>query len=354
MKKKPEKSEDLLLDESFLNYYFQKNDADVWEWEEFQEEFLESAAIINEAKATLNQLSLKWSEQQIREKFEVLLEQLKEEKEPKNENIRPFWKMYLSVAASVILVLSVTWGLSQSKVSPIYKELTLEKHLKEVVNETTKPMLVLLPDGSSVVLKENSRLSYPNKFNKEKREVFLDGEAFFEIAKNAKQPFLVYANEIVTKVLGTSFTITAKKGLNDIKVVVNTGKVSVYRLKEVQAKKVKSEVEGVLVTENQQIIFDKKETNFTKLLVDQPKVINQNNSNQFEFNDASAAIVFSVIQKAYGVNIVFDEELMKYCPITASLSEEPLLGKIELVCQAIEAEYEVLEGQIIISGKGCK
>ena len=141
---------------------------------------------------------------------------------------------------------------------------------------------------------------------------------------------------------------------NDIKVVVNTGKVSVYRLKEVQAKKVKSEVEGVLVTENQQIIFDKKETNFTKLLVDQPKVINQNNSNQFEFNDASAAIVFSVIQKAYGVNIVFDEELMKYCPITASLSEEPLLGKIELVCQAIEAEYEVLEGQIIISGKGCK
>ena len=215
-------------------------------------------------------------------------------------------------------------------------------------------MLVLLSDGSSILLKENSRLSYPKKFDDKKREVFLDGEAFFEIAKNPNQPFLVYANEIVTKVIGTSFSIVAKKGQRNINVSVNTGKVSVYSLKEVQSKKIKTEVKGVLVTENQQIVFDKKQTNFIKLLVDQPIVINQNNLHQFEFKDANAAEVFSVIQKAYSVNIVFDEEMLKNCPITASLIDEPLLGKIELVCQAIEAEYEVLEGQIVITGKGCK
>ena len=354
VKNKPEKLEDLLVNESFLNYYFQKNEADIWEWEEYQENFPSSIIPITEAKEALNKLSLKWSENQIREKFLVLKENLSESPVFKIEPKNKFSKVYFVAAASILLVLSIVWFYNQSSVSPIYKELTKEKNLIETVNETNKPMLVLLSDGSSILLKENSRLSYPKKFEDKKREVFLDGEAFFEISKNPNQPFFVYANEIVTKVIGTSFSIVAKKGQNDINVIVNTGKVSVYSLKEIQSKKIKSELEGVLVTENQQIVFDKKQTNFIKLLIDQPIVINQNNLHQFEFKDANAAEVFSVIQKAYSVNIVFDEEMMKYCPVTASLMDEPLLGKIELVCQAIEAEYEVLEGQIVITGKGCK
>lgn len=354
MKQKPVKLEDLLVNESFLNYYFQKNDADTWEWEEFQEDFPNSKILINDAKEALNKLSLKWTETQIREKFLVLSKQLSYSPVFKKKSKNPSTKVYFVAAASIFLVLSIVWFYNQSNVSPIYLELTHEKNLIETVNVTNQPMLVLLSDGSSILLKENSRLSYPKKFDDKKREVFLDGEAFFEIAKNPNQPFLVYANEIVTKVIGTSFSIVAKKGQRNINVSVNTGKVSVYSLKEVQSKKIKTELEGVLVTENQQIVFDKKQTNFIKLLVDQPIVINQNNLHQFEFKDANAAEVFSVIQKAYSVNIVFDEEMLKNCPITASLIDEPLLGKIELVCQAIEAEYEVLEGQIVITGKGCK
>lgn len=354
MKQKPDKLEDLLVNESFLNYYFQKNDADTWEWEEFQEDFPNSKILINDAKEALNKLSLKWTETQIREKFLVLSEQLSYSPVFKKESKNPFTKVYFVAAASIFLVLSIVWFYNQSNVSPIYLELTHEKNLIETVNITNQPMLVLLSDGSSILLKENSRLSYPEKFEDKKREVFLDGEAFFEISKNPNQPFFVYANEIVTKVIGTSFSIVAKKGQKDINVSVNTGKVSVYSLKEIQSKKIKSELEGVLVTENQQIVFDKNQTSFIKLLVDQPIVINQKNLHQFEFKDANVAEVFSVIQKAYSVNIVFDEEMLKNCPITASLIDEPLLGKIELVCQAIEAEYEVLEGQIVITGKGCK
>jgi type II secretory pathway component GspD/PulD (secretin) len=110
----------------------------------------------------------------------------------------------------------------------------------------------------------------------------------------------------------------------------------------------------VVIAQNQQIIFDKKQVNFSKSLIDEPQILQQTQPFKFVFNDESAAEVFKTIQKAYGVTIVFDEELMKDCPITASLNDEPLYGKIQLVCQAIEAEYEVLDGQIIINGRGCK
>jgi hypothetical protein len=355
VKQKVEDFETLLLDESFLNYYFQKNDADIWEWDEYQEQFPESVDKINEAKDALNKLSLKWSEDQIREKYLAFHGHLLGQDHSSFNIFKiAFASVFFRAAASILLVLGIFWFYAQNSVSPIYEKLTQEKHLIETINNSKQPKLVLLADGSSVLLKENSRLSYPKEFTADKREVFLDGEAFFEVAKNPQQPFFVFANEIVTKVIGTSFTIVAKMGHKDINVIVNTGKVSVYNLKEVESVKIKSKLEGVIVTENQQIVFDKNQANFTKLLVEQPKIIYLKNNQNFDFIDATATDVFVAIQKAYGVNIVFDQELMKHCPITASLNDEPMLGKIELVCQAIEAEYEVLEGQIVITGKGCK
>ncbi|MFN3849702.1 MAG: FecR family protein [Spirosomataceae bacterium] len=354
---KPKKEfclEDLLVNESFLNYYFRKNEADIWEWEEFQEENPELQHIIDEAIESLNRLSLKWNEEQIRQKFYQLKRKLDEEGETKVVAFRPFYQIAVGLAATIAILIGAWWMFVRQDVSPIYKELVTDKTLIEKVNEGNNPMLVMLSDGSSILLQKNSRLSYPKQFSGDKREVYLDGEAFFEIAKNPQKPFMVYANEIVTKVIGTSFTIKAPHGEKDIKVIVRTGKVSVYRLNEIKEKATKTNLEGVVITQNQQIIFDKKQINFSKSLIDEPQILQQTQPFKFDFNDESAAEVFKTIQKAYGVTIVFDEELMKDCPITASLSDEPLYGKIELVCQAIEAEYEVIDGQIIINSRGCK
>lgn len=354
MNKKPKILEDLLVNESFLNYYFQKNEADVWEWEEYQEENPETAALILEAKNALNSLSLKWSEKQIRIKFTALQNQISNYEESGDTIFvkSSVNKMYWAAAASIILVLSFIWLFNQNQISPIYKKLTEHKYLIETVNETEKPLLVLLSDGSSILLKKNSRLSYPKQFIADKREVFLDGEAFFEVAKNPQKPFYVYANEIVTKVIGTSFTIVANKKQKEINILVNTGKVSVSSLKEIQSNN--SNISTVLVTENQKIVFDKQKSNFIKLPIIQENDIKQNTALQFEFKDVMASEVLNIINKSYGITIIFDEEIIRNCPITASLTDEPLMKKIELICQAIEAEYEVVEGQILITSKGCK
>ena len=346
----------LLIDESFLNYYFKHDEADILEWEDWAEDNVDRQELIKQAFGQLDKLSLKWNREQIVAKFEALNENLEEEKTLQISYRRPF--VIWSAAASVILILSIGWWYFQqnSNKSVIYSELVenASTALIEKENNTDKPLLIMLSDGSSILLQHGSRLSYPVNFEGDKREVYLDGEAFFEVAKNPEKPFLVYANELVTKVLGTSFNIKSFKGQKDIQVIVRTGKVSVFKLNEVQNSKNVKILEGVVIIPNQQIKFDKEKSNFSKSLVEQPEMLSEMPRYNFDFKDISASEVFATIQKAYGISIVYDEELLKECPVTASLSDEPLYGKLELVCNAIEAEYQLIDGQIIISSKGCR
>lgn len=347
--------DELLVDESFLNFYFRKDEADILEWEDWAEENADRQEVIKQAFIQLDKLSLKWKQEQISEKFEALNENLEEEKTLKISYRRP---QIIRWAAAVVLFLGIGWWYFQqnNSKSVIYTELVANASttLIEKENNTDKPLLITLSDGSSILLQHGSRLSYPANFEGDKREVYLDGEAFFEVAKNPEKPFLVYANELVTKVLGTSFNIKSFKGQKDIQVIVRTGKVSVFKLNEVQNSKNVKILEGVVIIPNQQIKFDKEKSNFSKSLVEQPEMLSEMPQYNFEFKDVSASNVFATIQKAYGISIVYDEELLKECPVTASLTDEPLYGKLELVCNAIEAEYQLIDGQIVISSKGCR
>ena len=137
--------------------------------------------------------------------------------------------MKLLVAASVVLVMGILWyqyqGSAKGRRADTYAALIKEAkgELEEARSTVEKPLVVQLPDGSKVTLSKDSRLSYGKKFDGNKREVFLSGEAFFEVAKNPARPFLVYSNGLITKVLGTSFKITAFEQDTRVVVAVKTG-----------------------------------------------------------------------------------------------------------------------------------
>lgn len=126
-------------------------------------------------------------------------------------------------------------------------------------------------------------------------------------------------------------------------------KVSVYQQND--ASKTKTG-EGIVVTQNQQIRFEQKAAQFTRTLVDVPLPVQPLPPHSFDFTNAPAATVFAQLQRAYGIMMVYDEAHLRHCPVTATLTDEPLYGKLDLICRAIEARYEVIDGQIIISG-GC-
>lgn len=85
---------------------------------------------------------------------------------------------------------------------------------------------ILFQDGSEVYLNADTRLRYPKKFGLKKRKVYLQGEAYFNVASNSNRPFFVHTENSYVKVLGTSFNVKAYDTDPEISVVLDEGKVT--------------------------------------------------------------------------------------------------------------------------------
>lgn len=227
-----------------------------------------------------------------------------------------------------------------------------EAGLRRYTNASDQLHTLVLNDGSVVTLYPNSSLRYPGKFTSTRREVYLSGEAFFKVTRDTHRPFTVYASEIVTNVLGTSFNIRAVDKEKDIVVSVKTGKVSVSTRVE-QARNNKDQTrnrEGVLITRNQQVVYSRKNKKMNKGLVSEPVL---NTPVDLVFKDTSVSEIFSQLEKAYGIDIIFDDEIMDSCRLTVSLNDTSFFDKLRLICKGINAQYEILDAHIIVTGSGC-
>ncbi len=98
--------------------------------------------------------------------------------------------------------------------------------LEEKQNNAGMRSSIVLSDGSKIWLNADSRLDYPKIFEGKTREVYLSGEAFFEVTKNPSHPFIIHLDNGTVKVLGTSFNIKAYKDSRTIETSVATGRVA--------------------------------------------------------------------------------------------------------------------------------
>ena len=105
-----------------------------------------------------------------------------------------------------------------------------ESKMNEVVIPFGKKSQLILEDGTKVWLNAGSRMAFPTKFTGKKREVFLEGEAYFEVAHNQNLPFMVNTGEIIIKVLGTRFNISAYKTDKLTETVLLEGKVAISEM----------------------------------------------------------------------------------------------------------------------------
>ncbi len=276
----------------------------------------------------------------------------------------PPWyqRWWLGATAACLILVGMGWamitGYTPSRNLSSYGHLvsTAPRKLVEKANHTGKPLQLPLPDGSRVTLQKDSRISYAPEFAGKLREVYLSGEGFFEVVKDPSRPFVVYANELVTKVLGTSFTVKAYEDDEQVSVEVKTGKVSVALGSDstIKQKATHRELEGVVLTPNQKMVFSRMDIRMTKLLVEQPVVtVPAPATGTLTFEDTPATDVFAALERTYSVDIVYDEDLFRHCPLTAAFTDESLFEKLNTICKAIEAKYEVIDGQIVVHGKGC-
>lgn len=355
---------DFLEDESFRAWVFERASASVTEWwDQFPIMFPDKAFLVIQARETL----LAIQDDTFAPAPELMQQhilQIMRDTEPALPSSVSFWSYRRMgwVAVAAVLLFVSTWIvgiLNEDKPTAIYNKLVAAAPLplKEVVNTGSKTHLVLLADGSSVLLQPNSRISYPRDFNKQtKREVYLVGEAFFEVAKNPHKPFFVYADNLITKVLGTSFTVRAYEH-KAVDVTVKTGRVSVFTRtdKERVEKQESVQLSGLVLTPNQRVRFNSDEGRLFRSLVESPTLLDMPiQRSMFEFSGTSISQVFASLEKAYGVEIVFDADVMKNCYLTASLDDEPLFEKLNMICRTLDAQYEQMDGKILITSNGCQ
>ncbi len=217
-------------------------------------------------------------------------------------------------------------------------------------NPGTDSRILKLPDGSEVKIDGGSSMEY--RENEGIREVKLRGSAFFEVVKNAGRPFIVKAGGMKTTVLGTSFRIRAYDVDQVVTIEVKSGKVRVSREEE--------DVSGnavMVLTPNQKAVFSKASQSFSKDLVDAPLLLPPGNDTRetiYIFDDAPVEKIFEAIESQYGIEIIYDRELMKDCHLKINLEHESLYRKLDVISLALGIAYEKTEGKIVFEKKGCQ
>lgn len=221
----------------------------------------------------------------------------------------------------------------------------------ETKNNANSQQKITLPDGSQVLLGKNARIVIAENFGIKTRTVYLTGEAFFNVTKNEKNPFLVHVDNLITEVIGTSFKISKPNADKLIEVSVKSGKVSVYSQDQKSGKK----LNGVILTPNQKAIFNMNSKTINETIVDVPLILLTNIRNSdFVFNDADLKGVFMKIQQVYGIEIILINSNINHCVFTGDLNGLDIFKQLEFICSSINANYEVRGSSVFINGEGCK
>jgi Fe2+-dicitrate sensor, membrane component len=203
------------------------------------------------------------------------------------------YRLRIAAAAAILLALGIG-----------YYRISRQTPAQLVVSTTRERKAITLPDGSLVSLEPGSTLQYPQHFNQGKREVNLEGEAFFEVAHNEKHPFVIHSSLINTTVLATSFNIEARNA-KEARVVVVTGRVQVLAKGEPD-----SNAQAMIVTANKSAVYNKATDHLEmKDAVDDARFYAQKHSGRFMYKGVPLEKVVNDLERYYNTRIETDRKI---------------------------------------------
>jgi transmembrane sensor len=275
------------------------------------------------------------------------------------KRINPHRFLILKVAASLIVFVLVLYLLFPQTSIIASKKLSFilpSPNLIEHKNTTQELVTIQLPDSSTVELKPNAAISYSKKWEDQKREVHLIGEAFFNVVKDSSKPFYVYGGAVVTKVLGTSFSVKATENSESVEVSVHTGKVSVYEdPQKNNSSQHKMEGSGVILTPNEKVEYFVHDKHWVTSLVEQPRSLPASNKGvDFVFSSTPMCDIIKRIERTYSIGVIMESEASYACTFTGDVSMMELYDMLDVICKSTGTNYEVKGTKILITGRGCE
>jgi ferric-dicitrate binding protein FerR (iron transport regulator) len=269
------------------------------------------------------------NKEKAREKIQAKIHQKTIEKEPK---IIKWPAIIFRIAAGIILLAIGAWSLYYLQ-STRTQQLTAEN----------RPVKVELKDGSVVHVNTRSHISYPARFKNDERRVVLDGEAFFDVARNPEKPFVVETEDFVVTVLGTSFNIRALKNEDIAEVSVITGTVQITTHGD----------ENLILSAGQKAIYNKPQNTLTDYV--------SSNSNSISwvtqkliFNQTPLHEVFKTVGNTYNVSFELQNPELAGCLLTATFDQRSIEDVLTIIKETFNLRYIRSGEKIKVAGDGCQ
>ena len=223
---------------------------------------------------------------------------------------------WMAVAASVLLAVGLSWlFIFKNQKTSIISAATVAI-TNNIFNTTPQKKTLTLSDGSRVDLLPDSKLSYPDNFNSLKRDVLLNGEASFDIAKDAIKPFSVYSNSVLITVLGTRFTVNSYDANTVTKVILQEGRIMV-KITDSSSRDNKNEY---YLAPGDIFIYKKVNKRSGDSLSARVLHLQKDKDNCYVFDNCPLDVVFDQLQIIYNTKIIYNK---------AELGNRSFIGKID-------------------------
>ena len=352
--------EELMLDDSFVNYCLSTGAAVSLHWKNIIRDNPEQEEIFNEAKRLVLALHGGLSRPEINRQIDYVRRQLQEKKkdtvtvpaeyEPSLSSAlvvtgtgrlkRKFFRIAFSYLAIASIVIAAGWWIFSRSASSSSEGQSVSVQAGHFQSQPGQRQTVSLPDGSVVILNSNSTVSWNAGFNTATRDIQLTGEAFFKVAKDPRKPFTVITGNISTTALGTEFYVHGRKeGDNHIEVDLLEGKVQ-------------------LTTKNKNspalILFPGEKGESIDGLQLQRSVFNAGHlrswiNGRISFNETPALKALKQLEAWYGVKIIVkNQKALKDRVITGDYQNDSLQDILKVICFSISSRFSLTGDTVII------
>lgn len=211
-----------------------------------------------------------------------------------------------------------------------------------VVTSETIVVQDSLPDGSTAVLNKKSELSYEYNSKEKVRKVKLTGEAYFSVKHEEEKPFIIEADEILVRDIGTEFNVSAYPDKDTIEIVVTAGEVQFYTLKD----------PGLVLKAGEKGIYSRRTKEFYRLeSVDVNDLAYK--TKVFRFNNTEMTAVVKLLNEVYNSKIKLASAAIYKCRLTANFSEDNPDTIVDVIAETMDFTVARKDGEILLDGKGC-
>lgn len=231
--------------------------------------------------------------------------------------------IWLKIAAVVAIVIAGTLVYNKEV---IFFNKTDQPALTQVLTKASEVKTIVLADGSTVKMNSGSSLQYPERFTPGTREVYLSGEAFFEVKKDPQHPFIVHTEQLAVKVLGTAFDVKAYPNDAFTETTLIRGKVSIS---------IKSDAAQTFVLKpNDKFILIGGKASMSQLthFDGTDRIIETAWTNhELIYKNDSFEEIAKLFERWYGIKITFKEPELKALRFTGHVDKETLAEALDVL-----------------------